>query len=446
MLDFAIFAVTFFMMLVGAVIYLMPSSRKATSVPGLDPTTKEDGNLSDIGRAGSLHEFLLDLHGRFGDIASFWMGRQLVISIASPELFKQHQNNLKHVVTQSSTLCYTVFMFIGNINTICIQVADNLVKTLENKVKEEHLSLNQYMIAYAFKTVMNSLYGDAMDDEKDIIAMRGHYDIMWSEMEKRIADPTVPEDGSPRAISLNLALKEMRKIVQNIIDFRKKNGKKSEDYLLIDRIVEHMKTEDGIFSEILTFLIGGFHTAGNLLTWAVYFLATHEEVEKKLLKEIKNVLGDDDISADNYDQLKYTKQIIDETMRCAVVAPWAARYQDFDSELGGHKIPKKTPVIHALGVSLQDERQWPQPKIFDPERFNEENIKKRPHLAFSPFGFAGRRVCPGRKFAYLESAICLVSLFRRFKFHLVEGQVVQPVFGLVTHSEDDIWVTVSKRK
>jgi cytochrome P450 family 20 subfamily A len=28
------------------------------------------------------------------------------------------------------------------------------------------------------------------------------------------------------------------------------------------------------------------------------------------------------------------RQVIDETLRCAVIAPWAARFQDFDSELG----------------------------------------------------------------------------------------------------------------
>lgn len=51
-----------------------------------------DGNLPDISRAGSLHEFLMDLHKKYGSIASFWMGKQLVASIASPELFKEHLN------------------------------------------------------------------------------------------------------------------------------------------------------------------------------------------------------------------------------------------------------------------------------------------------------------------------------------------------------------------
>lgn len=50
-----------------------------------------NGNLSDVDKAGSLHEFLVDLHKKFGPIASFWWGQDYVVSIASPELFKEHQ-------------------------------------------------------------------------------------------------------------------------------------------------------------------------------------------------------------------------------------------------------------------------------------------------------------------------------------------------------------------
>ena len=51
-----------------------------------------EGNLPDISQAGSLHEFLMGLHEKYGKIASFWMGDQLTVSIASPELFKEHSH------------------------------------------------------------------------------------------------------------------------------------------------------------------------------------------------------------------------------------------------------------------------------------------------------------------------------------------------------------------
>lgn len=51
-----------------------------------------DGNLVDIQRAGSLHQFLQNLHEDLGPIVSFWIGEESVVSIASPGLFKQHTN------------------------------------------------------------------------------------------------------------------------------------------------------------------------------------------------------------------------------------------------------------------------------------------------------------------------------------------------------------------
>lgn len=51
-----------------------------------------DGNLSDIREAGSLMEYVIDLHGKYGQIVSFWLGKQYTVSIASPELFKEHSH------------------------------------------------------------------------------------------------------------------------------------------------------------------------------------------------------------------------------------------------------------------------------------------------------------------------------------------------------------------
>ena len=66
-------------------------------------------------------------------------------------------------------------------------------------------------------------------------------------------------------------------------------------------------------------------------------------------------------------------------------------------------------------------------------------------MAFQPFGFAGKRVCPGYRFAYAEAMVCLVTVLRKFKITLVEGQVVNPAHGLVTHPEEEIWIKLETR-
>ncbi|KAL4669679.1 hypothetical protein H8959_008233 [Pygathrix nigripes] len=92
MLDFAIFAVTFLLALVGAVLYLYPAFRQAAGIPGITPTEEKDGNLPDIVNSGSLHEFLVNLHERYGPVVSFWFGRRLVVSLGTVDVLKQHIN------------------------------------------------------------------------------------------------------------------------------------------------------------------------------------------------------------------------------------------------------------------------------------------------------------------------------------------------------------------
>ena len=48
--------------------------------------------MKEVAAFGSLHEFLADLHKKFGPIASFWKGNEFVISIASAEIFKEAWN------------------------------------------------------------------------------------------------------------------------------------------------------------------------------------------------------------------------------------------------------------------------------------------------------------------------------------------------------------------
>lgn len=265
----------------------------------------------------------------------------------------------------------------------------------------------------------------------------------WSELERQLVD--IPEKGSPRIKAFEDAKRKLYALVDKMLSNRKQLRKDTDDALLIDVLLDSTDDKELIANDALSFVIGGFHTTGNMLTWAVYFLAEHQDVQDKVYREISQVLGNNDVEPETSKDLVYLHQVIDETLRCSVLAPWAARYQDFDSELGGHKIPKNTPVIHALGVSLQNEKYFPQPHRFDPDRFSAENSKSRPSYAFQPFGFAGKRICPGYKFAYVEAIIGLVTILKKFKVKMVEGQTVTQTFGLVTHPTEEIWITLQER-
>ena len=46
----------------------------------------------------------------------------------------------------------------------------------------------------------------------------------------------------------------------------------------------------------------------------------------------------------------------------------------------------------------------------------------------------------------MELTVVLATILRNFKIDLVEGQVVESRYGLVTKPKEEIWVTVSPRK
>lgn len=466
MLDVVILTVIFVATLFLAVIYYyMYRNKRVTTIPRPDPTTQEDGNLADISKAGSLHEYLLDLHQKYGDIAAFQMGKEMVVSICSPELFREHSN----VFDRPASLFKLFEPFLGkksiqyankaegksrrksylralgpshlHYHYSGIQtLSDDMVRNWSSLGVEEHIPLNETMLTFALKLSIVSLFGSNEVTGEDIKEIRTEYLIAWNELERRLVG--LSNDRSQR---FENARNKFHHIVNELVVKRRTLRKKTDVTLLVDVLIDNTDDEEKILHDAISFTVAGLHTTGNLLTWALFYLSTYPGVQQKVYKEINRVLGSKDVDQNSTKDLKYLHQVINETFRCAAIAPWAARYQDVDSKLGGYEITKNTPVIHALGVSFQNEKYFPNPKRFDPDRFSEENIKSRPAYAFQPFGFAGNRMCPGYKLSSIGSVVLLVTILKKFRVNFVEGQVVIPNFGLVTRPNDEIWITLQKR-
>ncbi|XP_022102314.1 cytochrome P450 20A1-like [Acanthaster planci] len=468
MLAFAIFAVTFVVALIVAVLYFYPGSAKRSTIPGMDPSDQREGNLPDLAAAGSMHEFLIYLHEKYGPIASFWFGPKFTVSIASPELFKEHigpfdrppelfalfepmigKNSIQYTNKSDGRSRRNIYdapfgheslkYFYETFN----ELANELVKKLSGVPKDEHLPLVENCHAIVIKGLTQTSFGDYFKDDANIRKFCHSYGICWDEMEASLTEG-LPEEGSDRDKKFKEALAFLHGTVRDVIKQRQENPTVGHQ-VFIDVLIENELPESQILDDCISFMVGGFHTSGHLLAWAIYFLATHKKCQEKLYQEIKEIIGSDEVEPSHLGQLKYLRQVLDESLRVSVLAPYAARFQDNESELGGHVIPPGTPVMHALGVVLQDKELWPEPKKFDPERFSAERMTQRHRDAFKPFGFAGKRICPGQHFSYTEVSVFLAILFRAFTFSLVPGQVVEPKHGLVTSPKEEIWVTLEKR-
>ncbi|XP_051009837.1 cytochrome P450 20A1 [Acomys russatus] len=461
MLDFAIFAVTFLLALVGAVLYLYPASRQASGIPGIAPTEEKDGNLPDIVNSGSLHEFLVNLHERYGPVVSFWFGRRLVVSLGTADALKQHfspnktsdpfETMLKSLLGyqsggESVSENHARRKLYGNAVTAALQSNFPLLLKLSEEVLDkwlsypeaQHVPLSQHMLGFALKSVTRMVLGSTFEDEQEVIRFQKIHGTVWSEIGKGFLDGSLDKN-TTRKKQYQDALMQLESILKKIIKERK--GKNFSQHVFIDSLIQGNLNEQQILEDSMIFSLAGCIITARLCTWTIHFLMMSEEVQKKLHQEIARVLGKGPITSEKMEQLSYCRQVLWETVRTAKLTPVSARLQDAEGKVGPFVISKETLVLYALGVVLQDPSTWPSPHKFDPDRFADESVVR----AFSSLGFSGSWECPELRFAYTVTTVLVSVLLKGLSLLPVEGQVFETKYELVTSSREEAWVTVSKR-
>uniref|UniRef100_A0A7N6A254 Cytochrome P450, family 20, subfamily A, polypeptide 1 n=1 Tax=Anabas testudineus TaxID=64144 RepID=A0A7N6A254_ANATE len=458
MLDFAIFAVTFVIILVVAVLYLYPSSRRASGIPGLNPTDEKDGNLQDIVDRGSLHEFLVGLHQEFGSVASFWFGGRPVVSLGSVNQLRQHINP-NHTTDSFETILKSLLGYqsgmgggtnesvirkkvyesainnmLKNNFSVMLKVVEELVGKWKSFPETQHTPLGAHLLGLAMKTVTQLALGERFRDDVAVISFRKNHDAIWSEIGKGYLDGSL-EKSSSRKAHYEKALSEMESVLLSVAKERKPQRTQT---VFIDTLLQSSLTERQIVEDCMVFTLAGCVITANLCIWALHFLSTSEEVQDKLYQEMEDVLGSEPVSLDKIPQLKYCQQVLNETVRTAKLTPVAARLQELEGKVDQHVIPKETLVIYALGVVLQDSDTWSIPYRFDPDRFEEESAKK----SFCLLGFSGSQTCPELRFAYTVATVLLSTLVRQLKLHKLEGQVMEVRSELVSTPKDETWITL----
>ncbi|MBF6333220.1 cytochrome P450 [Nocardia transvalensis] len=171
--------------------------------------------------------------------------------------------------------------------------------------------------------------------------------------------------------------------------------------------------EDNIAYQVVSFLLAGQETTAGTLGFAFHYLMQQPDIADKVRAEVRDVVGEHErISFEQVGKLRYTRAVIDETLRLWPSAPGYFRAARVDTELGGRWPVAAGEPIFVLSLGLQRNDDWPDALIFDPDRFLPGAPPKGP---YRPFG-TGARACIGRQFALHEAVLSLAMATRRYDF------------------------------
>jgi cytochrome P450 len=113
-------------------------------------------------------------------------------------------------------------------------------------------------------------------------------------------------------------------------------------------------------------------------------------------------------------------------------------------DLAQYHLPQGMRVAISPYVLHRNPQYFPNPELFDPERWTRQNEAKLPRYAYLPFG-AGPHICIGNHFAMLEAQLVLATLAQRVTFELVPGRKIEPEPLITLRPEGGVRVLVRRR-
>lgn len=167
-------------------------------------------------------------------------------------------------------------------------------------------------------------------------------------------------------------------------------------------------------------ILAGSDTTMVSLTWALSLLLNNPQKLKKAQDELDAVVGKErHVDESDIPHLIYLQAILKETLRLYPPSPVIGlRAAMEDCTLSsGYFIPTGTRLMVNAWKIHRDQRVWPNPHEFEPERFlttNKDIDMKGKNFELIPFG-SGRRACPGASLALQVVHLALASFLHSFE-------------------------------
>ncbi|KAJ2943997.1 hypothetical protein O0L34_g8322 [Tuta absoluta] len=185
-------------------------------------------------------------------------------------------------------------------------------------------------------------------------------------------------------------------------------------------------TDELLAAQGFFFFVAGVEPTASAIYATFIELGRNPDILQKVHDEIDRVWDkyDGNLTYEAISEMEYLDKVLDEALRMYPPIGFLTRMCVRDSVLpvGNIKIPKGTKIQIPLFEIHHDSKYFPDPEVFDPERFSEGN--KINDILYQPFGSGGRK-CIGMRYARLQTKAGIVHVLKEYsiKTTVLEGGI-----------------------
>ncbi|XP_076888164.1 alkane hydroxylase MAH1-like [Bidens hawaiensis] len=231
--------------------------------------------------------------------------------------------------------------------------------------------------------------------------------------------------------------------------------------LLTSLITEQRSYSEGIKQDdkflrdtILNLMIAGKDTTSSSLTWFLWLVVSHPDIEKKIRDEISSVIPKSEVGkprifeAEETNKLVYLHAAICEALRLYPPVPFQHKAPVKPDVLpSGFRVDPDMKIMFSLYAMGRMETIWGDYSMeFKPERWITDNqtIRHEPSYKFLSFN-AGPRTCIGKQVALTQVKAVGATILHNYKFEMAKGHIVAPNVSVILYMRYGFKVKVAPR-
>ncbi|CAH1767151.1 3506_t:CDS:2, partial [Entrophospora sp. SA101] len=293
--------------------------------------------------------------------------------------------------------------------------------------KDTIFRMQDESLEFALRATMRVIISIDKPQDLDLKAFKKGYDIVLG----GLFDKQIGMLEAPREEEVQNSINYLQETLRNLISIRKeKINVDGEDILVKDMLDINMF--------ISVFVVAGYHSTGIAISWTIFELTQNLEIQKKLQKEIDQVLKCHLPTFEDLSKMDYLTQVVKESLRVHPPGAFCARFLKSDmnveknttttksslssSTIEPHKIDNSlllksnTTILYPIPLLHENPNFFENPLEFKPSRFATTTNTIKPST-YCPFGF-GARICPAERLALLDVKMMICLIFQKFNVEL----------------------------